>query len=43
MSLSADDVTSDIFEMNLETGDVQLKIPLANLAGKTFQVTIKGL
>ena len=36
-----DDVTNDIFEMNFETGDVQLKIPLVNLAGKTYQVKLK--
>ena len=27
--------------MNFETGDVQLKIPLVNLAGKTYQVKLK--
>lgn len=36
--LSSPDVAAEIFGMNLETGDVQLKLPLTDLAGQTFQV-----
>ena len=37
--LSTPEISEQVFEMNQDTGDVGLKVPLSDLAGNTFHVS----
>ena len=41
--LSTPEISEQVFEMNQDTGDVGLKVPLSDLAGNTFHVSWRPL